>query len=103
VTGLAHIPGPPESAWIGEWQPFAGECGHHSWVRHFAGRRWTVDTTLQDPLEVELVGAQFSDGSTEMRVCLEGVLHLDPGEALMLSTTLSRAAEELVRVQGGGP
>jgi hypothetical protein len=53
-------------------------------------------------VEVELAGNQFSDGSVEMWVCLEGALDLNADEALMLAATLSRTAEELGRVEGGG-
>jgi hypothetical protein len=37
-----------------------------------------------------------------MWVCLEGVLDLNADEALMLAAALSRAADELERVEGGG-
>jgi hypothetical protein len=101
VSELAHIPAPPESAWVSDWHSFEGECGHHSWVRHFTGRRWTVETDLLDPTDVELVGAQFSDGSIEMCVCIDGALHLKANETLMMAAVLSRAAEGLLRIQGG--
>ena len=35
-----------------------------------------------------------------MWVCLEGALDLDADEAVMLAATLSRAAEELGRIEG---
>ncbi|BBY24134.1 hypothetical protein [Mycobacterium stomatepiae] len=101
MNELTHIPVPPEATWVGEWVPYDADSVPHSWVRHFTVRKWTVDTFLQDPAEIELVGAQFPDGSIEMFICLESALYLDAGEGFMMSTTVSRAAEELERTQGG--
>jgi hypothetical protein len=101
VSELAHIPAPTEATSLGDWHFFEESCGHQCWVRYFGGRRWTVKTTSLDPVEIEIVGSQFSDGSIERRVCLEGALDLNTDEALMLAATLTRAAEELERVQGG--
>ncbi|GAB1813791.1 hypothetical protein [Mycobacterium sp. MUNTM1] len=98
---LAHIPAPPGAAWIGEWHLFEGSCGHQYWLRHFGCQRWTVGTSSIDPVEVELSGCQFEGGAVEMWVCLESALNLHADEALMLATTLSRAADELQRIQGG--
>jgi hypothetical protein len=102
VNELAHIPAPSEATRVDEWHLFQGRCGHQYWIRCFGGRSWTVETSSPDPVEVELAGNQFSDGSVEMWVCLEGALDLNADEALMLAATLSRAAEELGRVEGGG-
>jgi hypothetical protein len=101
VTELAQVPAPPEATWVGEWDFFEGTCGHQYWTRMFGVSKWTVGTGFPDPIEVELVGSQFSDGSNYMWVCLEGALDLNADDALMLAATLSRAADELGRIQGG--
>jgi hypothetical protein len=50
--------------------------------------------------EVELAGFQLSDESVWMRIWIYGETEsLDASEALMLATTLSRAAEELQRIE----
>jgi hypothetical protein len=103
VSDLAHIPAPSEATWVGDWHRFDGPCGHDYWVRHFGGRRWTVETSSINPLEVEVAGSQFSDGTVDMWVCLESALELDTDEALMLAATLFRAADELERIQSGSP
>jgi hypothetical protein len=98
-----HIPAPAEATSVGEWHFFEGSCGHQYWIRHFGGRGWTVETSLPGLVEVELAGNQFSDGSIDMWLCLEGDSHdLNADEVLMLAATLSRAAGELERIQGGG-
>lgn len=101
VNDLAHIPAPSVATWVDEWRFFEGSCGHQYWIRYFRGRSWTVEATSTDMVEVDLAGNQFSDGSVEMWVCLESALDLRADEALMLAATLSRAAEELERIQGG--
>jgi hypothetical protein len=100
VSELAQIPAPSEATWVGDWHFVEGTCGQQYWSRHFEGPRWTVQTNSIDPVEVELAGSQFSDGSVERWVCLEGALDLNVDEALMLGETLSRAAEELGRMEG---
>lgn len=100
MSELTHIPAPSEATRVGEWHFFEGSCGHQYWIRYFESRSWTVETSCSDPVEVELAGCQFSDGSIEMWVCLEGALDLDADEAVMLAATLSRAAEELGRIEG---
>jgi hypothetical protein len=102
MSELAQIPAPSEATWVGEWHFFEGSCGHQHWIRHFEGRSWRVETSYPDPVEIQLAGAQFSDGSIEMCIHVDGDCHgLNADEALMLSTTLSWAAEELERIQGG--
>jgi hypothetical protein len=103
VNELAHIPAPSEATWVDEWNFFQGSCGHQYWIRCFGGRSRTVETSSPDPVEVELAGNQFSDGSVKMWICLDGDSHdLNAGEALMLAATLSRAADELERIEVGG-
>jgi hypothetical protein len=99
---FSHIPPPSEATWAGEWYFVEGSCGHQHWLRPFGSRSWTVETSSLNPVGVELAGSQFSDESVVMWVCLEGALDLNADEALMLAATLSRAAGELERVQGGG-
>jgi hypothetical protein len=100
VSELAHIPAPPEARWVGEWHFFEGSCGHQYWIRHFEGHRWTVETSGPEPIDIDHAGCQLEDGSVERWISLDGALDLNTGEALMLATTLSRAAEELGRIQG---
>jgi hypothetical protein len=102
VSELAHIPAPSEATWVSEWKFFEGSCGHQYWIRWFEGRSWTVESSSPDPIEVKLTGSQRSDGSTEMHIWLDvDTQDLNADEALMLATTLSRAAEELGRIEGG--
>lgn len=101
MSEFAHIAVPADATWVSEWLPFETQSGHHSWVRHFTIRKWTVKTVLQDPVEIELAGAQFPDGSIEMFICLESALYLGAGEAMTLSTAMSRAARELERTRDG--
>lgn len=101
MNDLAHIPAPSEATWVDDWCSFEIGCGQQYWLRHFRGRTWTVEACSTDAVEVDLAGNQFSDGSVEMWVCLEGAVELEADEALMLAATLSRAAEELERIQGG--
>lgn len=102
MTDLRHIPAPSEATWVGEWRFFEGSCGHQYWIRTFGVRRWTVETSSPDPIEVELAGCQRSDGSSQMWIWLDCDTHdMNADEALMLATTLSWAADELGRIQGG--
>jgi hypothetical protein len=102
VSDFSHIPAPSDAIWVGEWEFFEGCCPEHQdWLRYFGGLSWTVES-FGDPVEVEIAGYQSSDGSTERWISVDGdcqVLNAD--EALMLATTLSCAADELERVQGG--
>lgn len=101
MSDLAYIPAPSEATWVGDWNLVGGSCGQQYWARYFGGRSWTVGTTSIDPIEVELAGSQFSDGSIKTWVCLEGVLDLNADEALMLAATLTHAADELGHIEGG--
>lgn len=101
MSELAHILPPPEATCVSKWYSFEGSCGHQYWMRHFSGRSWTVETSSSDPLEVQLAGCQYSNGPVETWVSLEGTLDLSADEAWMLAATLSRAAEDLERIQGG--
>jgi hypothetical protein len=104
VTGLRHMPAPPEATWVGEWTFLQPSCGHQYWIRSFGGRSWTIETSSPDPIEVELAGSQFADGSIEMWIHLEGEIHdLEADEALMLASTLSHTVDELERTRGGRP
>jgi hypothetical protein len=102
VNDFSHIPGPSEAEWVGEWHFFEGCCPEHrEWRRFFGGRSWTVEC-FGDPVQVEIAGSQFSDGSTDMWICVDGdIPGLDADEAVKLAATLSSAASELERVQGG--
>jgi hypothetical protein len=101
VSEPAHIAEPPEATWVSEWEFFKGSCGHQYWIRYFGAGTWTVETSAPDPVEVRLGGSQFSDGSIELWICLDGhTCGLEVDEALTLAATLSRAAEELERIQG---
>jgi|SRR5271165_2972375 len=101
VSGPPHIPEPPEAAWTGEWECFKGSRGHRYWIRYFGAGTWTVDTSAPDPVEVNIAGSQFSDGSIDMWICLNGhTCGLTVDEALTLAATLSRASDELERIQG---
>ena len=102
MNDFSHIPAPSEATWVGEWHLFEGSCDPNDWVRHFGGRSWTVEISGCDPVAVDIAGTQFSDGSIEKLICVDGdvpLLYAD--EALMLATTLSQAAEELERIHGG--
>jgi hypothetical protein len=102
VTDLRHILAPCEATWVGEWDFFKGSCGHQYWIRMFGVRGWTVETSSPDPIEVELAGSQRSDGRIGMGISLDGDIHgLNADEALMLAATLSRAADEMGRIEGG--
>jgi hypothetical protein len=101
MTELAHIPAPSEAKWVSEWRFLEGSCGHQYWIRHFEGRRWTVETSGPDPMDIDHAGCQLEDGSVERWISLDGALDLNADQALMLAATLSRAAEELERIQGG--
>lgn len=81
ASDFPDVPAPSDAKWVGEWDLHEGTCGRKYWIRHFGGPRWTVETTSIDPVEVELVGCQFSDGSIEMWVCLEGANDLEADEA----------------------
>jgi hypothetical protein len=101
VTGLAHIPPPSDVTWISDWDFFDGSCDHQYWIRMFGVRSWTIETAVPCRTEVELGGYQFSDSSVDLGVWIHGdtdILNAD--EALMLAATLSRAAEELERIEG---
>ena len=101
VNELAHILAPSEATWVGEWR-FEGSCGHQYWIRYFRGRSWTVETSGPEPIDIDHAGCQLEDGSVERWILLDGALDLNAGQALMLAETLSRAAEELERIEGGG-
>lgn len=101
MSELAHIPAPPEATWVGEWYFFEGSCGHQYWIRHFEGRRWTVETSGPEPIDIDHAGCQLEDGSVERWILLDGALDLNADQALMLAATLSRAAEELACIEGG--
>jgi hypothetical protein len=102
MSELAHIPAPSEATWVGEWHFFEGSCGHQHWIRNFGSGSWTVETGSPDPVEVHLAGSQFPDESIDMWIRMEGDTHdLNADEALMLAATLSRAADELERIEGG--
>lgn len=103
VTDLRRTPAPSEATRVGEWHFFEGSCGHQYWMRMFRVRRWTLETSSPDPIEVELAGCQRSDGSSRMWIWLNCDTHdMNADEVLMLAATLSRAAGELERIQGGG-
>jgi hypothetical protein len=103
VSELAHIPAPREATWVSEWNYFEGSCGHQYWLRVFGIRSWTVETGIPCQTEVELAGSQISDGSIHMGITIHGDTDcLNADEALMLAAALSRAAEELERIQGCG-
>jgi hypothetical protein len=96
-----HIPAPCEATWVGEWNFVEGSCGHQYWIRMFGVRSWTVETGVPCQTEVEIVGSQVSDGSIHMGITILGDTDcLNADETLMLGTTLSRAADELVRIEG---
>jgi hypothetical protein len=103
VSDLRHIPAPSDATWLGEWHPFECDCcGDEDWQRIFGGRSWTVETNFPDPVEVELAGFQFSDGTVEMWIHMDGDFHnLTADQAVKLSATLSWAAKELERTEGG--
>jgi hypothetical protein len=102
VSELAHLPTPSEATWVGEWDFFETRCGHQDWIRMFGVHTWTVETSFPDPIDVELVGSQFSDGGIGMGIWIHGDTDcLNADEAIMLAATLSRAAGELERIQGG--
>jgi len=103
VSDFSHIPAPSEATWLGEWQLIECDCcGDEEWQRYFTGRSWTVETSFPEPMEVHLSGSQYSDGSTDMWVCLDGETHDLNGEvARMLAATLFRAADGLERIRGG--
>jgi hypothetical protein len=102
MSGLAHIPAPSEATSVDEWDFFERDCGHQYWIRKFVVRTWTVEAGFTARIEVELGGFQLSDGSIELGIWIDGdTYHLSTDEALMLASTLSRAAEEQERVRGG--
>jgi hypothetical protein len=102
VSDFSHILAPSEATWVGQWDFFEGSCGHQYWIRMFGVRGWTVETSFPDPIEVELAGSQRSDGPIDMGIWIHGDTHdMNADEALMLAATLSQAAEELERIQGG--
>jgi hypothetical protein len=69
----------------------------------FGVRSWTIETGIPCQTEVELVGSQRSDASIHMAITIFGDTDcLRADEALMLAATLSRAADELDRIEGGG-
>ena len=97
-----HIPAPAEATWVDEWRFVERSCGHQYWVRYFLVRSWTVGTYSPELIQIELVGSQFADGSTQMWICLDGdSFGLRADDALMLAETLSLAADELERIDGG--
>jgi hypothetical protein len=101
ASDFSHIPTPYEVTWVGDWH-FSQGCypEHDDWIRFIGGRSWTVEI-LCGPVEVEIAGYQSSDGSTDRWISVDGDCQvLNPDEALMLATTLSRAADELERVEG---
>lgn len=101
MTELAHIPPPSEATWVSDWDFFDGSCGHQYWIRMFGVRCWTIETAASCRTEVELLGSQLSDSSVDLGVWIHGDTEsLDADEALMLAAALSRAAEELERIQG---
>lgn len=102
MSDLSDIAAPSEATWVGEWHFFEGSCGHGYWIRHFEGRRWTVETSAPDPIDIDHAGCQLEDGSVERWILLDGALDLSADEALMLAETLSRAAEKLEHIEGGG-
>jgi hypothetical protein len=101
VTELAHIPPPSEATWVSEWDFFEGSCGNQYWIRHFEGRRWTVETGDPEPIDIDHAGCQLEDGSVKRWISLDGALDLNTDQALMLAATLERAADELERIRGG--
>jgi hypothetical protein len=102
ASNLRHVPALSEATWVGDWHWFERSCGHQYLIRHFGGRSLTVEMSFCDPVSVDIAGSQFSDGSIKMFICLDGDIPLlNADEALMLAATLSRAAEELDRIQGG--
>jgi hypothetical protein len=101
VTELVDVPPPSEATWVGHWKFFDGSCGHQHWMRMFGLRSWTVETIAPCRTEVELIGAQLSNSSIDLGVWIHGDTEsLDADEALMLAAALSRAAEELERIEG---
>jgi hypothetical protein len=101
VSDFSHIPAPAEATWVGDWEHFKGNCGHSYWARFFTGLSWTIETSLPEPVEVNLAGFQYSEGFTNMWICLEGALDLDADEAMLLAASLWEAAGELDRIQPG--
>lgn len=103
LSDFSHIPAPPEATWLSEWEFFEGCCPQHQdWVRYFGGRTWTVETCAPEPIEVHVADSQFSDGSIEMWVAVDGdICGLEVDEALMMAATLSQAADEVGRIEGG--
>jgi hypothetical protein len=101
---FSHIQAPSEATWVGEWHFFKGcRPEHQDWVRYFRVRSWTVETSSSDPVAVEIAGIQFSDGSIDNWIPVFGdIPGLNADEALSLAATLSEAADELERIQGGG-
>lgn len=103
VSDFAHIPPPSEATWVGEWRFFKGCCPEHQdWVRYFGDRSWTVEASCSDPVAVDIAGIQFSDGSIDNWIGLDGDIPcLNADEARMLAATLFRAADELERIKSG--
>ena len=102
MSDLSQIPVPTEAISVDEWDLFERDCGYQYWIRKFVVRTWTVETAFPVRIEVELGGFQLSDGSIELGIWIDGdTYHLSTDEALMLASTLSRAAEEQERVRGG--
>jgi hypothetical protein len=101
LRDFSHIPTPSEATWVGEWHFSQGCCPEHDdWLRFFRGRSWTVEIP-DDPVEVEIAGSQFSDGSTDSWISVDGDCRvLNANEALMLAAALSCAADELERIEG---
>jgi hypothetical protein len=101
VTELAHILPPSETTWISDWDFIDGSRGHQYWIRTFGVRSWTIETAVPCRTEVELGGFQLSDSSVDLGVWIHGETDiLNADEALMLAAALSRAAEELERIEG---
>jgi hypothetical protein len=102
VSELAHIMAPSEATWVGEWHLFEGCCSdHQDWVRFFGGRSWLVEASYSDPFAVDIAGVQFSDGSIDNWIGLDGDSPgMNADEALVLAATLSQAADELERIEG---
>jgi hypothetical protein len=86
VSELPNTPAPSEATWVSEWDFLEPSCGHQFWIRMFGVCAWTVETGFPDPIEVELLGSQSSDGSIGMGICIHGDTDcLSPDEARMLA------------------
>jgi hypothetical protein len=101
VSAYPQIPTPSGASYVSEWQFGGCEPTGPRWFRTVEAGLWTVEVFPGLSIDTWLVGTQYEDGAIAMMVSVDGdnIVLAGADEALMLAATLTRAAEEIERMQ----